>query len=583
MATRKSDLCCMGILMTTTVSLLMAGCAPPKPLAPASGPVRRNAPTAIAFVPATPGVTFAHQAHPTPERRLFETMGSGVAVLDYDNDGKPDLFFLNGASLSPGVASSSPALWRNLGAGKFADATVEAGLETPFYGMGCAVGDYDNDGDADLYCTAVLGPARLYRNELYPSGKARFTEVAAPAGVDNGGRWGTSAAWLDFDRDGWLDLFVCNYLRYQDLKDDLPCYSGNRVRTYCNPRQYEGEACRLYRNRGDGTFEDVSRSTGILAHIGKALGVVVWDFNGDSWPDICVASDTEPIFLFLNEEGKRFREVADLWGVATSHSGVPRGSMGIAVAPASQGEVMLAFTNFWAEGAALYRSQGGTQLADISSSSGLLSATRRSLGFGLKFLDADNDGALELLAINGHIQDNVAVFHPSATHAQRPMLFTIADDVAVPVSLSGAVGRPIVGRGLAIADLDADGLQDAVVTECNGSAQIWLNRSQQPGHWLEVLLEGSDSNRDGLGARVEVVIGSRTIYDYCRSGGSYLSASSRALHFGLGNADRISTVRVEWPSGTVDEWRGPAVDQRLRLREGSSPLEGNQSARARGH
>ena len=526
----------------------------------------------MAFALAPHGPDFTHQAWPTAAKQMFETMGSGVAVLDYDGDGDLDLFFLNGKPTTGSALGSPPALFRNDGRGNFQRAAVP-GLQRPFYGMGCAVGDYDNDGDPDVYCTAVLGPAKLFRNDLRPTGKPGFTEVARQSGVDNGGRWGASAAWLDYDRDGRLDLFVCNYVRYRSLKDDLPCYSGDRVPTYCSPREYEGEPCRLYRNLGGGRFEEVSEATGILAQRGKSLGVVVWDFNEDGWPDIAVANDTEPLFLFLNQGGKRFRESAREWGVAVGPEGVARAGMGIDAASAPGPGELLTFTAFWGEGASLYRTVSDAEFADLSRPSGLANATRQSLGFGVRLFDANNDGDLEMLIANGHIQDNVERFQPQATFAQPPLLFTLHDGRARSLPLTGELAKPLVARGLATGDFNSDGRLDVVLTQRNRAARLWLNESPAAGHWLGIALEGVRSNRDGYGAEVRATAGGVTRRAYCRSGGSYLSASAPELRFGLGDATAVERVEIRWPSGVVDSLFNVPADQTIQVREGSGQVD----------
>lgn len=537
--------------------LACAGCTSQSPAAQPLVTVRNPTP---AFTDAVLAPPFRHTSGRSEARRFPEIVGSGLALLDVNNDGLCDLFLLNG---KPQRSAGPPArLYRNLGEGRFRRLD-SAGLESSFMGMGCAAGDYDNDGDTDLYCTAALGPARLYRNDFVPTGKVHFTDVARAVGVTNEGRWGTSAAWLDYDGDGRLDLFVCNYVRYMGPHDEIPCYIGDGIRDYCTPTLYEGESCRLYRGTREGRFLDVTKQAGIFNPGGKSLGVVVWDFNQDGWADLAIANDTEPVFLYVNQKDGTFQERGEELGVALALNGQPRGSMGID-AGAGSGRPRLLLSNFWREGVSLYEQTDPTVWEELAGA-GLMQLTERTVGFGARFYDVDNDGSSEMLVINGHIQDRVAEANSGATFAQSPMLLHESARGWAPLPL-GDRAAPFVGRALATGDLDNDGRIDAVATEWDGSPRVWLNRTPA-GHWFRVRLVGKKSNRDGLGARVEVTAGGRTRWDLCRSGGSYLSASAREVHFGLGGDDRVEQLRVLWPSGRTSTLGPTPADRTVTVSE----------------
>jgi hypothetical protein len=519
-------------------------------------------------------------------------MGAGCAFLDYDGDGWQDLFFVQGAPL-PGYDQRpttddgrlTPRLYRNRGDGTFTDVTAGSGLEVSFYGMGCSAGDYDADGRPDLYVTAALGPGRLFRN----LGKGRFQEVTARAGVGNGGEWGTSCAWLDADLDGRLDLFVCNYVKYRSLKDDIPCYYREGARSYCIPAAYEGVSNRLYRNRGDGTFEDATRRMGLFNPSGKSMGVAVCDINSDGRPDLAVANDTVRTFLYRNRGGGRpigstpgsayrhrpdrgFEDIALATGVAYSVTGSARAGMGIDVAELSPGErPSLVLTAFHGEMIGLYQETGPGSFAEVGPARGVGEVSRASLGFGAFFFDADNDGALDLFVANGHVQDDIEQLQSGVTYAQRPFLFR-NDGRGSFAEVGRTSGEPFqdryVGRGAAWGDVDNDGRLDVVMTTNNGPAYLWRNVTQNGGHWLTVRLRGRRTNADGIGARVTVTAGGKTRSARVRTGSSYLSQSDLRPHFGLGEATRVDRVEVHWPGGRVDRRTNVAVDQILTVVEG---------------
>lgn len=502
-------------------------------------------------VTAQAGIRFVHQNSKTARKYLIETMGSGVAVFDYNGDHKPDLFFVNGAKLPGGSVKepSAPSLYRNEGNWKFTDVSREAGLSREsFYGMGATAGDYDGDGDEDLYVTAVLGPAKLYRND-----GGRFTDVAKASGVENRQRWGTSCAWIDYDLDSDLDLFVCNYVKYRGLQDDQPCFSG-KTPVYCIPSAYETEACTLYRNEGGGRFKDVSQESGIASAKGKALGVTVWDYDSDGLLDLFVACDTVPGFLFHNLGNGRFEDVGAPAGVAYNEEGVPHSGMGIYADDIfGDGMAALVITNYQGQQTSFYRQTSKDFFQDIRHQNGTATATGAVLGFGILFFDVDNDGDRDLLQVNGHVQDNVEEREPGVTFAQPTLLFLHKPEGQFQeVGLSGGepFSQKIVGRGCAWADFDDDGLLDVVITQNNGPALLWRNRSEKTGNWLRVRLEGVGANTRGLGAEVRVTAAGVARRALIRTGSSYLSQQDLRAHFGLGFAHR-ATVEVRWPGGKV--------------------------------
>lgn len=514
-------------------------------------------------------MSFRHASGRTASKYLVEIMGSGVAVFDADNDGRPDLLFVNGHRLDgPPRPTETPRLYRNLGGWRFRDVTAGSGLDRPIYGMGCAVGDFDNDGWEDLYLSAVLGPGRLYRNR-----GGRFEDVTRRAGLERGGRWGSGCAWLDYDRDNRLDLYVAGYVRYGSLRDDQPCYVRPGRRSYCIPRGYEGSSGVLYRNLGDGRFTDVTAAVGLHDPGQKALGVIGADLEGDGWPELIVANDTVPNRLFRNVRG-RFSDAATTEGIAFSESGKARAGMGVEVGEWSPGAPpAIILTNFSHESIAFYsRDPRSGAWQDAAASLGVTAPSAPLVGFGVRLVDVDNDGLQDLVAVNGHVRDDVEELEPGERFAQPALLlhntgrgFKDATSLA-----GGALTTPAVRRGLVTGDFDGDGRVDLVATTNDGPAEIWRNETVSPGHWLAVRLVGRRSNRSALGARVTVRTGSRAQTREVCSGGSYLSESERRLHFGLGASDRIDRLTIEWPSGHRDEYRQLPVDRVLTLTEGVS-------------
>jgi hypothetical protein len=502
------------------------------------------------------GIDFAHVNGAAGKKWMPETMGGGVAVLDYDDDGRPDLLFVSSAYW-PGderarLQKSSLALYRNEGhdaAGlpRFRNATREAGLARVFYGMGASVADYDNDGRDDLYVTA------LNRNFLFHNLGGRFAEVSAKAGVRESG-WGTSSAWLDFDGDGRLDLYVCRYVDWSPERD-LFCTLDGRTKSYCTPERYPGVSSHLYRNAGDGRFVDVTNASGSGNANQKALGVAPWDFDGDGRVDLLVANDTAPNNLFRNKGDGAFEDVGIPAGIAVDEAGRARGAMGAAWADTKNGRgAAVAIGNFSNELKSLYWTESGEVFLDESPRSGVGPSSLLDLTFGVLFFDADLDGRMDLLLANGHVEPTVQAVQKDVAYRQAPTLYrNVGDGRFAPIGpRSGDLALPLVARGAAYADLDDDGDVDLVLVENGGPARVYLNPKDAPRKSVRLRLEGAEkSNRDAVGARVTASFGGRTLTQQVSGGQSYLSASEKTLTFGLGDAAKIDSLEIRWPDGTT--------------------------------
>ena len=501
-----------------------------------------------------------------------ETMGGGVAVLDFDGDGRPDLLFVSGTPWpsrervrSPG---SSLALYANAGNGpdgrpRFRNATRQAGLEKVFYGMGASVADYDNDGRDDIYVTA------LNRNFLFHNRGGRFDEVSSKAGVrDNG--WGTSSAWLDYDQDGLSDLFVCRYIDWSPARD-LFCTLDGKTKSYCTPERYPGAPSRLYRNAGHGRFVDVSNHARVGNANQKALGVAPWDYDGDGRTDILVANDTSPNNLFRNKGDGTFEDVGIPAGVAVDEAGRARGAMGAAWADIRNAKgSAVAIGNFSNEMKSLYWTDSGEVFLDESPRSGVGATSFLDLTFGVLFFDADLDGRMDLLLANGHVEPTVQEVQKDVAYRQAPVLYANAGDGRfTPLrDRSGDLAEPLVARGAACADLDGDGDLDVVLVENGGRARVYLNPVDDPKRSVRLRLRGAArSNRDALGARATASIGGRTLTQQVSGGQSYLSASEKTLTFGLGGAPKIDTLEIRWPDGATQTLRDVPGGARLRVEQ----------------
>jgi len=522
------------------------------------------------------GIDFVHVNGAVGKKWMPETMGGGVAVLDYDGDGRPDLLFVSGAYWPDDPRArtrrSSLALYRNEGNGPdglphFRNVTREAGLEKVFYGMGASVGDYDNDGRDDVYVTA------LNRNFLFHNVGGRFEEVSDRAGVRDSG-WGTSSAWLDYDGDGLLDLYVCRYVEWSPAKD-LFCTLDGRTKSYCTPERYPGTSSHLYRNLGNGRFEDVTRKAGVWNDNQKALGVAPWDFDGDGRIDFLVANDTAPNNLYRNRGDGTFEDVGIPAGVAVDEAGRSRGAMGVSWADTKNGKgSAVAIGNFSNELKSLYWTDSGEVFLDESPRSGVGPSSFLSLTFGVLFFDADLDGRMDLLLANGHVEPTVQAVQKEVTYKQAPILFwNVGGGRFVALGeRSGDLASPLVARGAAYADLDGDGDLDLVLVENGGPARVYLNPTNAPKKSVRVRLVGSGrSSRDAVGAKVTATIAGRTLTQQVSGGQSYLSASEKTLTFGLGPAARIDALEIRWPDGAVQTLKDVPGGARLVVREGDGP------------
>jgi hypothetical protein len=563
------------LLAALAVGLALPACSPARSSAPpgdgtAAVPAGPPAEPRFRDVTREAGVAFRHTSGASSQKYLVEIVGPGVGIFDYDNDGWQDLLFVNGRPLT-GKGGSSPTLhlFRNLGRKplRFEDVTAKAGLAVSLYGMACAVADYDGDGWQDVYVSAVLGPGRLFRNR-----GGKFEDATQRAGVGNEGMWGCGSAWLDYDRDGKLDLYVGNYVRYRSLADDVPCYVRGGKRSYCVPVAYRGSRGSLFHNVAGGKFVEVGAKLGLNDPDQKALGVISADMNDDGWPDLVVANDTVPNRCFINHQG-RFQEEAVESGLAFGPNGKARAGMGVDTADwRNDGTQTVAFTFFARESIGFYVQDrpGSMSFEDQSFPAGIGEPSAPLLGFGIRFLDWNSDGFEDLCAVHGHIRDDIAELEPGQSFPQPALLFRNEGGKTFK-DVSADAGAPIttraVRRSLATGDLDNDGRPDLVTTVNNGPAEVWLNETERAGHWLAVRLQGRSPNRDALGARVTLRAGGRTQTKWLRSGG-YLSENDRRLHFGLGAAARADEIIVRWPKGQEERLAGADADRLLTLVEG---------------
>jgi hypothetical protein len=511
------------------------------------------------------GIRFRHVTGAFGKKYLPETMGSGCAFLDYDNDGWQDILLINSMTWPERRGPRAVmALYHNNRDGTFTDVTRAAGLAVELYGMGVAIADYDNDGFVDIYVTA-LGPNRLFRN----LGNGRFRDVTERAGVGDPG-FSTSAAWFDYDRDGWLDLFVGNYVEWTP-ETDLFCTLDGVNKSYCTPESYRGQSPRLYHNRRDGTFEDVTERAGLYDPTSKALGVALLDYNDDGWIDLIVANDTQPNKLYRNNGNGTFTDVGVAAGVAFSEAGVARAGMGVDAADYDgSGRASIIIGNFSNEMMALYHNEGNGLFIDEAPSSTIGQATLLTLAFGAFFFDYDLDGWVDIFAINGHVADDIERVHPQIRYAQPPHLFrNLGKKRFEEVTRRVGLVRPMVGRGAAYGDYDNDGDLDLLVTTNGGRARLWRNEGGNQNRFLRVKLIGTRSNRDGIGAKVSVWLADgRKLWGMVKSGSSYLSQSELPLTFGLGQADKVARMEIRWPSGRLEQLGEVAANQLVIVREG---------------
>jgi hypothetical protein len=536
-----------------------------------TGQRQDTAGTPVQFIDIThaAGVDFRHVNGASPDKHLVETIGSGGLFFDYDNDGWIDIFLVDGGSIAdPTVARQAQhRLYRNRRNGTFEDVTEQSGIRHGEYGMGACAGDYDNDGWVDLYVTN-LGPNVLYHND----GHGGFSDVTRSARVGTP-LWSTGCAFADLDRDGDLDLFVTNYVALDPAHSPFCGNAKLRIRFYCHPLNYEPLPNIVYRNDGNGTFTDVSESSGIGKRRGNGLGVIVADFDGDRWPDVFVANDSVPNFLFHNAGNWRFTDVALRAGVAVAIDGAARAGMGVDTGDYDEdGRLDLVVTNLDLEMNSLFRGLGDGVFTYATPESGIGAATLPFVGFGAVFFDFDNDTRLDLAFANGHIMDNAAIVRPGATYAQRNLLFrnTGTSRRFVEVGSQAGPGFALVkvSRGLFAGDIDNDGDLDLLVTN-NGQSADLLRNDGGTNNALLVRTVGTRSNRDGIGARVLLTTGTRTQIRDVKAGSSYLGQNDLRLHFGLGAAARADRVEIQWPSGKTDVLQNVAANQIVTVKEGS--------------
>lgn len=536
---------------------------------PVSKEARPSGPIQFADITARAGIHFRHNSGAFGKKYLPETMGSGVCFIDYDNDGWQDILLVNSMDW-PGHKThmSYPALYHNNRDGTFTDVTKQAGLDVEMYGMGCAIGDFDNDGYDDIYITAV-GKNHLFRN----LGNGKFADVTAKAGVSDPG-FSTSAIWFDYDNDGKLDLFVSHYVDWSPETDQF-CSLDGKNKSYCTPQVYKGQSATLYHNLGHGRFEDVTKRAGLYDPSSKSLGIAMLDYDNDGWMDLFVGNDTEPDKLYHNNHNGTFTEMAVPAGVAYGESGATRAGMGVDAGDYDHsGRQGLVVGNFTNEGMALYHNDGDGLFRDQSLASGVATDTLRSLTFGAFFFDYDLDGSLDIFAANGHVADDISVMQPTLKYAESPLLFRNEGNGKfqnVTDRVGSALRQPVVARGAAYADIDNDGDLDLILTTSNGPARLFRNDNGNKNDMLRVKTVGTRSNRDGIGAKLTLVSnhGLRQ-FAMVKSGSSYLSQSELPVTFGLGKPEDGTVLKLEivWPSGHKDSIPGIKPDQFITVEEG---------------
>jgi len=520
-------------------------------------------------ITAQAGIHFTHNNGAFGKKWLPETMGPGCAFIDYDNDGYPDVILVNGEDW-PGHAKAGATtlkLFHNNQNGTFTDVTRKAGLAVPMFGLGVAVGDYDNDGFDDLFITA-LGQSHLFHN----NGNGTFTDVTKSAGTWGPNEFSTGAAWVDYDRDGKLDLVVANYVQWSE-QTDLYCTLDGAHKSYCTPESYKGTSLRLWHNLGGGKFEDVTQKAGLGDPTSKSLGIAVLDYNGDGWPDILIANDTQPNKLYLNKKDGTFEERGVAAGIAFSEDGVARAGMGVDAADYDRsGHASVIISNFANQMVSLYHNEGSGLFVDEAPQSEVGRATLVTLGFGCFFFDYDNDGWPDIFVADGHIEDQIERVQKRVSYAEPPHLFRNLGGgkfQEVTAQMGSAFAAPKVARAAAYADIDNDGFLDILLTTNSGPAYLFHNEGGS-NHSLRIKLAGTKSNRDGIGAVVRVTSGDDKDKQWkmLRSGSSYLSQSELVLTFGLGTRAKADSVEIQWPSGQVDKLSNVSAGQTITVQEG---------------
>jgi hypothetical protein len=512
------------------------------------------------------GIRFLHNNGAFGKKYLPETMGPGVAFIDYDNDGYPDILLVNGQDW-PGHsrALSTPKLYHNNHDSTFTDGTAKSGLAVSMFGFGAAIGDYDNDGFDDIFITA-LGQSHLFHN----NGNGTFTDVTKGAGLWGPNEFSSSAAWVDYDRDGRLDLVVANYVEWS-VRDDLFCTLDGTRKSYCTPESYKGTSARIWHNAGNGRFQDVTRASGVYDPASKSLGIAILDYNGDGWPDFVLANDTQPNKLYVNKRDGTFEEKGVAAGIAFSEDGVARAGMGVDAADYDRsGHPSIIITNFANQMLSLYHNEGNGLFVDEAPRSEVGRDTLVTLGFGCFFFDYDNDGWPDIFVADGHIESEIERVQKRVSFAEPPHLFRnlgAGKFQEVTQQMGSAFAKPKVARGAAYADIDNDGFLDVLVTT-NGGRPYLFHSEGGTNHRLRIKLEGTKSNRDGIGAIVRLSAGAEKQWQMLRSGSSYLSQNELVLTFGLADKVKADSIEIHWPSGSVDRLSGIAGDRTVTIREG---------------
>ena len=549
----------INILILLLITVVVQGVIDP--------PVKAD--TGVQFVDVTQeaGIHWTHSDGRSGQKYFMETLGSGAAFFDYDADGDADLYFVNGAPLPGYVAKEIPTncLYQNNGDGTFTDVTEKAGVGDTGYGHGCAVGDYNNDGQLDLYVTNY-GTNRLYRN----NGDGTFTDVAGVAGVTEP-RWSSSCAFADYDRDGHLDLYVVNYIVF-DIDENPWCGLKEKgIRAYCEPDNFPAQSDTLFRNNGDGTFTDVTKSAGIYNTTGKGLGVVWGDYNNDRAPDLYVANDSTENFFYHNNGDGTFEEVGFMIGVALSEDGAAENGMGTAFGDwNNDGWFDLTVTNYAQQTNTLYQNDADGFFTDATATTKTAQITYPYLGWATAFIDYDNDGYQDLFVANGHLHDNLSELEQQGTYGQRNLLFrNNYDSTFTEVSETLGPGMKLedVSRGATFADYDLDGDIDIVVTNSNTAPRLLRNEGGNQKNWLQVQLVATTGPTDAIGARVSIKTGDLTQTREVRSGDGYLSQRELTLHFGIGDYEQVDSIEVRWQSGVRQLIKSVPANQVLSLEE----------------
>jgi len=521
-------------------------------------------------VTAQAGIHFTHNNGAFGKKYLPETMGPGCAFIDYDNDGWPDILLINGENWPghPGPITT-PKLYHNNHDGTFTDVTRKAGLAIPMFGMGVAVGDYDNDGYDDLFITA-MGQSHLLHN----NGNGTFTDVTRAAGLWGPNEFSTGAAWVDYDRDGKLDLVVANYVQWT-LQGDLFCTLDGTHKSYCTPESYKGSTARLWHNLGSGKFEDATQKAHFFDNTSKSLGIAVLDYNNDGWPDVIIANDTQPNKLYLNKRDGTFEEKAVPAGIAFSEDGIARAGMGVDAADYDRsGRASLIITNFANQMLSLYHNEGNGLFVDEAPRSEVGRASLITLGFGCFFFDYDNDGWPDILVADGHIEDQIEKVQKRVSYAEAPHVFRNLGKgkfTEVTQSLGPAFAAPKVARGAAYADLFNEGVLDVLMTTNGGRAYLYRNQGVT-NNSLRIKLVGAKSNRDGIGSVITVTSGRDKQWKMVRSGSSYLSQSELVATFGVGQNTKADSIEIQWPSGQLDKLSNINASQTITVQEGKGVI-----------